>query len=166
MLHVRKQRRGKNALVLSNDKLFSIIGWSYMLITTYFFSEDPLVQWLARGAVTTGRLRLTNSKVTGSNPVWVELFCFIDFRAYSFCEGVRMDMICSHWRYRWVGNERAWQVYQRSTSPDDVSFFCTGTVFYVLHANAIGTVTSTSFRCCHWWSASTRTTYKPSTYAL
>ena len=29
-----------------------------MLITTYFFSQDPLVQWLARGAVTTGRLRL------------------------------------------------------------------------------------------------------------
>ena len=48
-----------------------------MLITTYFFSEDPLVQWLARGAVTTGRLRLTNSKVTGSNPVWVELFALL-----------------------------------------------------------------------------------------
>ena len=48
-----------------------------MLITTRSFSEDPLVQWLARGAVTTGRLRLTNSKVTGSNPVWVELFSFL-----------------------------------------------------------------------------------------
>ena len=48
-----------------------------MLITTNFFSEDPLVQWLARGAVTTGRLRLTNSKVTGSNPVWVELFALL-----------------------------------------------------------------------------------------
>ena len=48
-----------------------------MLITTHFFSEDPLVQWLARGAVTTGRLRLTNSKVTGSNPVWVELFALL-----------------------------------------------------------------------------------------
>ena len=46
-----------------------------MLITTHFFSEDPLVQWLARGAVTTGRLRLAYSKVTGSNPVWVEIFC-------------------------------------------------------------------------------------------
>ena len=30
-----------------------------MLITTRSFSEDPLVQWLARGAVTTDRLRLT-----------------------------------------------------------------------------------------------------------
>ena len=47
-----------------------------MLITTNSYSEDPLVQWLARGAVTTGRLRLANSKVTGSNPVWVELFAF------------------------------------------------------------------------------------------
>ena len=48
-----------------------------MLITTHFFSEDPLVQWLARGAVTTGRLRLAYSKVTGSNPVWVELFALL-----------------------------------------------------------------------------------------
>ena len=70
-----------------------------MLITTRSFSEDPLVQWLARGAVTTGRLRLTNSKVTGSNPVWVELF-FFGFRAYSFCKGIRMYMISSHSRYR------------------------------------------------------------------
>ena len=166
MLHVRKQRRGKNALLLSNDKLFSIIGWSYMLITTHSSSEDPLVQWLARGAVTTGRLRLTNSKVTGSNPVWVELFALlisvhIRFaKAYEWTWFARIDAIAE------------WEMSERDGCTKDLlllttyHFFCTGTVFYVLHANAIGTVTSTSFRCCHWWSASTRTTYKPSTYAL
>ena len=63
-----------------------------------------------------------NSKVTGSNPVWVELF-FFGFRAYSFCKGIRMYMISSHSRYRWVANERAWRVNQRSGSPIGISFF-------------------------------------------
>ena len=55
------------------------INYWYKHVIRLSISEDPLVQWLARGAVTTGRLRLTNSKVTGSNPVWVEIFCHSKF---------------------------------------------------------------------------------------